>query len=66
MLWAAIVGGYFNFVTRVAYLILGSYQGFALDKSMIKKLYFTQDDNAQPTTLEGTNSFTQDQKDLMG
>jgi len=65
MLWAAIVGGYFNFVTRVAYLVLGSYQGFALDKSMIKKLYFTQDRDAETTTPDGENPFTKDQRDLM-
>jgi len=53
MLWAAICGGYFNFVTRVAYLCLGTYQGFTFDKSMIKKLYFTQtDDDAPPKNVE--------------
>jgi len=60
MMWAAICGGFFNFVTRVAYLLLGSYQGFTLDKSMIKKLYFTQADDAERTSLVGADKFTQD------
>jgi hypothetical protein len=44
-----MVGGYFNFITRVAYLLLGSYQGFTLDKSMIKKLYSINADDSEPT-----------------
>jgi len=38
--WAIAIGGYTNFISSVAVALLASYQGFALEKSMIKKLYY--------------------------
>lgn len=37
--WVTIAGGFMSFVIRVSQLILGRYQKFTIEKSMIKRLY---------------------------
>ena len=34
-----LIGGFIGLIQRVAGLTLGAYQGFSIDKSLIKKLY---------------------------
>ena len=34
-----LIGAFISMITRITNLLLGKYQGFSIDKSMIKKLY---------------------------
>lgn len=40
LLW--IIGGFLSLVTRLSNLILTSYQSYAIDKSMLKKIFSTR------------------------
>jgi hypothetical protein len=38
-----LIGAFISMVTRVTNLLISSYQGFSVDKSLIKKLYSWRD-----------------------
>jgi hypothetical protein len=40
------MGGFFNFILKFTAMLLNRYQNFTIDKSMVKKLYTREKDDA--------------------